>query len=106
MVQKTQPALAGRGHRISEVVVEMVAVEVVAVEVVVVEVVVVEVMAVLPDVPFGNRRLMSNPFNTSAAGDGTSKNQRISIALDPPCSTRHLSSFRRPRRSIRRTFLR
>jgi hypothetical protein len=43
MVQKTQPALAGRGHRISEVVVE----------VAVVEVVVVEVMAVLPDAPFG-----------------------------------------------------
>jgi hypothetical protein len=38
MVQKTQPALAGRGHMISEVVVE---------------VVVVEVMAVLPDAAFG-----------------------------------------------------
>jgi hypothetical protein len=43
MVQKTQPALAGRGHMISEVVVE----------VVVVEVAVVKVMAVLPDAPFG-----------------------------------------------------
>jgi hypothetical protein len=38
MVQKTQPALGGRGHMISEVVVE---------------VMVVEVMAVLPGAPFG-----------------------------------------------------
>jgi hypothetical protein len=43
MVQKTQPALGGRGHMISEVVVE----------VMVVEVMVVEVMAVLPGAPFG-----------------------------------------------------
>jgi hypothetical protein len=53
MVQKTQPALAGRGHMISEVVVETVVVEVIVVEAEIVEVIFVEVMAVLPDAPFG-----------------------------------------------------
>ena len=56
MVQKTQPALAGRGHMISEAVVE---------------VVVVEVIAAFPNAPFGIDG-MSNPFNTSTAVSGTS----------------------------------